>query len=140
MTDGRVNRRQLLASAGAASLLPAFAGTAMASAPRQVDPSAFGALLRIGPMQPGADGRRWASVLAGRVTGGSSTGEVLSGRLEWCMDPATGAVDATVSCSLRAADGQQLELHERGIHATSPINGLVTLRAHGARDLPGAFT
>ncbi len=130
MTDGRVNRRQLLASAGAASLLPAFAGTVTASSPQQVDPSAFGALLRIGPMQARAHGRRWARVLAGKVTAGDSTGEVLSGVLEWCMDPATGAVDATVACSLRAANGQQLELQQRGIHASSPINGLVTLRAH----------
>jgi len=88
-------------------------------------------MLRVGPTQAAAHGRRWARVLAGKVTAGHSTAEVLSGVLEWCMDPATGAVDATLACSLRAADGQQLELHERGIHASSPINGLVTLRAHG---------
>ncbi len=88
-------------------------------------------MLRVGPTQAAAHGGRWASVLAGKVTGGNVLGEVLSGRLQWCMDPATGAVDATLACSLRAADGRQLELHERGIHASSPINGLVTLRAHG---------
>jgi hypothetical protein len=131
MSDGRVSRRQLLASAGAASLLPTFVGNAPAAVPRQADPAAFGALLHIGPIQGGAHGRRWARVLAGKITAGNATGEVLSGVVDWCMDPATGAVDATLACSLRAADGQQFELNERGIHASSPINGLVTLRAHG---------
>jgi Protein of unknown function (DUF3237) len=109
-----MNRRELLGSVGAASLLPS-ALAAPASA--QFLP-AFQAALRLGPAQDSAGNHRWAGIIAGKVTGPRLSGRVQSGRMDWFVDPASGAVEIAMTCSVLRPDGTTVELRDRTALAT----------------------
>ena len=118
-----MNRRELLGSIGAASLLPAaFAG----SAPAQACP-AFQAALRLGPAQDGTGQHRWAPIVAGEISGRRLSGRVQSGRMEWVIDPCSGAVEIAMTCIVRRSDGATIELRDRTVSAS----------ASDRADLPG---
>jgi hypothetical protein len=110
-----MNRRDLLGSVGAASLMPAaFA------APAVMQPSpAFHAALRLGPAQNGGGNHSWAEIIAGTVSGSRLAGQVQSGRLDWFVDPTSGAVELAVSCSVLRADGRTVELRDRTAPASA---------------------
>jgi hypothetical protein len=126
-----MNRRELLESAGAISLLSACNGLA-ASRPSGPD-TAFDVQLRIGPGQSGVGNHRWARILGGTMTGSLLSGVVGPGRFDWHVDPASGAVDLTLSCGVRDVAGRVLELRDRSVHcrtdAVAPVPGLPTAPA-----------
>ena len=107
-----MNRREMLGSAGATALLPAC--DVLAGAPR-ITP-AFEAALHIGPAQSGAGNHRWARIENGKIVGRVVQGRVLAGRLDWHVDPASGAVEVTVNCLVQCADGSKVELRDRTTH------------------------
>ncbi len=125
-----MNRRDVLVSVGAASLLPAVAAFAEPATPSAVgqDPSVFGATLRLGPSQAGAGNHRWAPVLGGHTP----AGRVMAGRLDWLVDPASGAVEATMDCKLLSARGHAVEMRRGGLLAVRLPDGSVQLSAHNA--------
>jgi hypothetical protein len=110
-----MNRRELLGAVGAVSLLPASEVFA-ATPPARVAP-ALEAALRIGPAQSGAGNHRWAQVVDGTVAGSVLQGVVQSGRLDWHVDPASGAVSATTRVQVLRSDGVLVELRDRTTHA-----------------------
>jgi hypothetical protein len=121
-----MNRREVLASVGAASLLPAVAAFAEPAAER--GHSVFGATLRLGPSQAGAGNHRWAPILGGEA----ASGRVLAGRLDWQVDPASGAVEAAVACTLVSKQGQAVEMCRGGLLAVRLPDGSVQLSTHNA--------
>ncbi len=116
-----MNRREVLASVGAASLLPAVAAFAVPAATKS--PPAFEARLRIGPAQAGAGNHRWAPVLGGEMP----SGRVLAGRMDWHVDPASGAVEAAVACTVMPEHGQPAQMHHAGLQAVRLPDGMVQL-------------
>ncbi len=93
--DPRITRRTLLGSIGAAGMFPGFAlaitdGSIAA-------PPALEVALRIGQPRSGTAGWRHAVIHGGTVTGALMQGAVQSGRLEWLVDPASGAVEVAAS-------------------------------------------
>ena len=118
-----MNRREMLGSAGAISLLPALpvAGPDAGAAVPDIE-----ALLQLGPVQRGAGNHRWAQILQGSVTG-QMLGIVRSGRLDWHVDPASGAVEAHMQCRVQCADGKLRELRKRSWHVSSAGQGKVRL-------------
>ena len=122
-----MNRRELLGSAGALSLLPAaglFAGMPDAGALPALDVS-----LRLGPVQKGAGNHRWAEVTGGIAAGRLLRGPVRSGRMDWHVDPATGAAELALSCTIRSADGRFVELRDRTCRRNA--GQYVALPGHG---------
>lgn len=119
-----MNRRELLGSAGALSLVPA-----LGMAGGQVRPPVFAALLQLGSSQRGVANHRWAPVLGGAVTGGAQVGRVRSGRLDWHVDPASGAVEAKLECEIVRGDGLAFSVREHAVHATGVGGGRVRLSA-----------
>jgi hypothetical protein len=120
-----MNRRKMLAAAGAATLLPAL--PASGSGPSGGAACAFAAMLRLGPVRAGAGNHRWAQILDGAATGAQLAGRVESGRLDWHVDPATGAVDATLHCRVLCTAGGSREVRARGIHAVTADQDMVHL-------------
>lgn len=110
-----MNRRELLGSAGAVALLPAL--DAFATMPSRRDEPEFEAALRLGPVHSGAGNHRWAQVVGGSVTGNLLQGVVRSGRLDWHVDPASGAVEVVMNCSVHCMQGRVFELRDRTAHA-----------------------
>lgn len=110
-----MNRRELLGAVGAASLLPSALA---APASQQISP-AFQAALRLGPAQTGAGNHSWAEIVAGKVSGSRLAGQVQSGRMDWYVDPISGAVEVAVRCSVLRADGKTIELSDRTAHAST---------------------
>ncbi len=121
-----MNRRELLGAAGVLSLVPVLpaSGVAMA-APVLPD---LEATLLLGPASSGVGNHRWAPVLQGIVTG-SMPGVVRSGRLDWHVDPASGAVAAQLQCQIECTDGKVRELRERSLRAAYAGPGKVRLVA-----------
>jgi len=119
-----MNRRELLGSAGALSLLPALGGAAGGGGT-----PVFAALLQLGPSQGGVANHRWAPVLNGVVTGGAQVGQVRSGRLDWYVDPASGAVEAALKCEIVGGDGLVFSIREQAVHAAGAGRGRVRLTA-----------
>jgi hypothetical protein len=110
-----MNRRELLGSVGAASLLPsAFA----ASATEKFFP-AFRAAFRLGPVQDGAGNGRWAQIIAGELSGSRLNGRVQSGRMDWVIDPCSGAVEIGMTCSVLRTDGKSIVLRDRTVSASA---------------------
>jgi hypothetical protein len=128
-----MTRRRLMGVVGASSLWPAMAmSSEAASSPvfsQRHDPAPFEALLRLDASQSGAGNHRWATVLDGEITGGSWVGPLLSGRLDWHVDPASGAAEAVATCRVRGPQGRALQLRHVRLTATRLDNGLVLLRA-----------
>jgi hypothetical protein len=122
-----INRRELLCSVGAASLLPAVALSTAADRPAS---PGFIAALHLGPAQDGAGNQRWADIAGGTVDGDVLRGRVQSGRLEWLSDPASGAVSVAITCSILRADGSTVELRDRNVAARpaqlAGVSGLPT--------------
>ena len=123
-----MNRRELLGSAGAISLLAAC--NALAASPSSGPDAAFDAQLRIGPARRGVGNHRWAQILGGTMTGSLLSGVVGPGRFDWHVDPASGAVDVMLSCGVRDVGGRALGLRDRSVHcgadAGLPVPGLAT--------------
>jgi hypothetical protein len=108
-----MNRREVLGSVGAAMTLPAFAVLPKGQAsPR------FQAVLRLGPTQDGTGNHRWAEIVAGRLSGELISGRVQSGRMDWFVDPASGAVEVAISCNVMRADGTAIQMCDRTAQAT----------------------
>ncbi len=120
-----MNRREVLGSVGAVSLLPAF--DVLAAVPSLRGSSAFEAALQIGPAHSGAGNHRWAEVLGGEITGVLLRGRVQSGRMDWHADPASGAVAVATSMKVLRADGMSIELHDRTVHSDADVDGLSML-------------
>jgi hypothetical protein len=108
-----INRRELLGSAGAVAMLPVLP---VVDAPVTSGmPQPHEATLQLGPAHAGPGNHRWARILGGTVTGRGLVGRVQSGRLDWHVDPASGASEARVQCQVLCSDGRVQELCERGL-------------------------
>jgi hypothetical protein len=118
-----MNRRELVGSVAAASLLPAaFA------APVRVQPTlAFQGALRLGPVQNGQGNHRWAGIVAGNFSGARLSGHVHAGRMDWFVDPCCGSVEIAMACTVSTLDGDLIELRDRSVSAS----------ASDRADLPG---
>lgn len=122
-----MNRREMLGSGGAVALLPVLPGngTATGSSTRP----GFEGLLRLGPATGGAGNHRWARILDGTVIDEQLVGRVSSGRLDWLVDPCSGAVEASVRCQVQCVDGVVREMARRGLKAAAAGEGKVRLSA-----------
>lgn len=122
-----MNRREMLGSAGAVALLPVLptSGAATGSS----TPPVFEGLLCLGPATGGAGNHRWARILDGTMNDEQLVGRVTSGRLDWLVDPCSGAVEASVRCQVQCADGVVRELARRGLKAAAAGDGKVRLIA-----------
>jgi hypothetical protein len=111
--DPRITRRCLLGTIGAVGMFPAFAPAISSSRARP----ALQVALRIG--QPGSGTAAWrhAVIHGGKVTGVLMQGDVLSGRLDWLVDPASGAVEVVACVQVLRRDGVLVELRDRTVHA-----------------------
>lgn len=127
MADRRFTRRSVLGAVGAVSLASTALAAAAASLPTG-EGEAFRLVLSLEPSQAGKGNHRWARIGAG-LARGSLQGEIQSGRVDWQVDPASGAVEATATCSLRCADGKVRQLRRGNLAAARLDNGLVVLRA-----------
>jgi hypothetical protein len=116
-----VNRRELIVAAGAACLAPACVGGMAHGRTREA--AGLLASLRIGPVRSGAGNHRWAEINSGSVTGTLVQGVVAAGRVDWHADPATGAVEVVLRCSIRGDDGQVWMLDDR---SSGPMIGGAT--------------
>lgn len=110
-----MNRRELLGSVGAASLLP----TAFAMPAPEKSFPAFQAAFRLGRAQDGIGNLRWAQIIAGEITGSRLNGRVQAGRMDWLIDPCSGAVEIALTCSVLLIDGRLLELRDRTVSASA---------------------
>lgn len=110
--DARITRRSVLGSIGAAGMFPVLAQAIAPGAPR-VERPLLQAGLRIGEPQAGEAGWRHATILGGSMIGGLLQGEVQSGRIEWLVDPASGAVEVAASMQVLRSDGARIELRDR---------------------------
>lgn len=110
-----MNRRELIAAAGAACMVPACLPVAEGASVNEE--MTLHAWLRIGPTRSGAGNHRWASIEAGSVTGTLARGVAGAGRLDWHADPATGAVEVALQCSVVQADGSLWTLSDRSCAA-----------------------
>ena len=123
-----MTRRTLLGSISAAGLFPSFATATTAAASHAAVP-ALEIGLRIGQPQSGLAGWRHAAIHGGSVAGALMQGRVQSGRLEWLVDPASGAVAVVARVQMRRDDGVLVELCDRTTHAGadgSDFPGLTT--------------
>jgi hypothetical protein len=102
---------------------------AHAASPAPGNAADFEMLLRLEPAQAGAGNHRWARIADGLISGGALPGRVRAGRIDWLVDPASGAVEATANCRVQRADGTLAELSCGGLGALRLENGLVRLRA-----------
>lgn len=118
-----MNRRELLGSAGAISILPVL--PAFADAPDLPTIPAFEATLQLGPSRSGAGNHRWAEILNGSVAGECLVGSVQSGRLDWVVDPCTGAADARMQCQIQCGDGRVQALTVHGLRPVAAGRGRV---------------
>lgn len=128
-----MNRRELLESAGAVSLLTACNAFA-ASMPMRLTP-AFDAQLQLGPAQSGKECRRWARIVGGSITGMALRGTVRAGQMQWLVDPASGAVELSLTCSVEQSRGAPLELRDRSVHSSEIDGGLLPGGLHTAPEL-----
>ncbi len=110
-----MNRRELLGSVGVASLLPAL--DVFAAVPSARGMPAFEVVLKMGATQAGTGNHRWASILGGDIAGRLLRGRVRSGRMDWHVDPATGAVEVSTQLEVLRADGVSMQLRDRTVHA-----------------------
>jgi hypothetical protein len=110
-----MNRRELLGSVGAASLLPA----AFVAPARNQPLPVFQASMRLGPMQNGPGNHRWAEIVAGSLSGTRVSGRVESGRMDWMVDPCSGSVEIAIACSVRRPDGKLIQLRDRTASAAA---------------------
>jgi hypothetical protein len=117
-----MNRRALLGSVGAASLLPAAFAAPVHSRPAL----AFQAALRLGPVQNGQGNHRWAPIIAGNFSGARLAGRVHAGRMDWYVDPCCGSAEIALTCTVSRPDGKLVELRDRTASSSS-----------GRADLPG---
>lgn len=116
-----MNRRQLLGSVGSVALFPAGAGAGeRIESPMSGRQAGFEAQLRLGSPQRLAGNHRWARISGGDVTGGLLRGSVQSGRMDWHVDPASGAVEVAVTCRILRSDGIMVELRDRSVGARAP--------------------
>jgi hypothetical protein len=118
-----ITRRSLLCSASALSLLPRLAGGTSGGSTG----SEFRAVVRLGVASAGVGNHRWALIEQGEVWAGHGRGEMQSGRLDWHVDPATGAVEARVDCRMRGA-GQPAGLRQAHLAATRLDDDWILLR------------
>lgn len=128
MRDTRISRRSLLGAVGAVSLMPELVG-AHAVSPSSGNAADFEMLLRLEPAEAGAGNHRWARIADGLVSGGALPGRIRAGRIDWLVDPASGAVEATATCRVECTDGTVAEMSRCGLGALRLENGLVRLRA-----------
>lgn len=135
-----MNRREVLASVGAASILPvAVSGSvargSVSSARSATMPPVEGldALLLLGPAQSGEGNHRWASVSTGDAVCGALAGKVLGGQLDWIIDPASGAVSVSLSCRMQRSDGVVLELRDHAVQMQAAAIHLGWARVRAAR-------
>jgi Protein of unknown function (DUF3237) len=121
-----INRRELLESAGFVPLLPLLSALDAPASPGRPQPHAT---LQLGPSHRGAGNHRWALILGGTVTGNRLAGRVRSGRMDWHVDPASGAAEASVRCEVLCSDGRIREMRERGVHPAAAGSAVVRFRA-----------
>jgi hypothetical protein len=119
-----MNRRELLGSVGAASLLP----TAFAMPQSKRLLKVFEASFRLGPVQNGPGNHQWAAVAAGKLVGNRLSGRVQSGRMDWFVDPCSGAVEIAMTCSVLREDGTTVWLRDRS--ATASVTDRDALPGH----------
>jgi hypothetical protein len=118
-----MTRRTLIGSIGAAGLFPPFASASTGHAP-QFPSAALDIELHVCEPLSGAGSWRHAVIRGGTVAGGLMRGVVQSGRLEWLVDPASGAVEIAARVHLLRDDGTPVELRDRTVHRTNLLMGL----------------
>lgn len=132
MGEARLTRRSLLGAVGAASLSSTSLAAAAASLPAAShDGVQLQLVVELHPAQAGAGNHRWARIARGLVGGSELRGRIEAGRVDWQVDPASGAAEAVAHCRVRSADGSVVELRREALAATRLGNGLVLLRACG---------
>jgi hypothetical protein len=89
-----------MAAAGAACIVPAC-GAAGSSRER----NGLLAMLRVGPARSGIGNHRWATIESGYITGELLRGVASAGRVDWHVDPATGAAEVALRCRVVDARG-----------------------------------
>lgn len=124
----RMTRRTLLASIGAAGVFPSLASAITAAEPSPA-PQSLKVQMQVTQPESGTGGWRHVLVRGGTVSG-FMQGIVQSGRLQWLVDPASGAVEVTARVQLLRSDGLLVELHDRTVHAAPG----------GVAGLPGVCT
>lgn len=118
-----MTRRTLIGSIGAAGLFPSLASAIAGHAPASPS-AALDIRLQVGDPQSAAGRWRHAVVRGGTVSGALMRGVVQSGRLEWLVDPATGAVEISARVQLLREDGAVVELRDRTSHGQPLIVGM----------------
>lgn len=113
-----MTRRTLLGTVAAATMFPQLAGGVNSRVSRATQP-AIEIALRTGEPHAGVHGWRRAVVLAGLLRGSLMQGTVKSGRLEWLVDPASGAVEVALDMLLLRADGRLIQLRDRSARAVA---------------------
>jgi hypothetical protein len=116
-----MNRRRLIGSAAAAMLLP----TAFAASGADKHLPAFQAALRLGPAQDGSGNHRWADIVGGSLSGKLVNGRVQSGRMDWFVDPASGAVEVAITCDVLRSDGTTIRLRDRTARAAADAGAAI---------------
>lgn len=122
MASARITRREMLGSAGAASLspvLPAAAHDSLAPHTRL----AFAAHISVGAAETvtGQPGRRWSAVLGGNIHGPLLSGAVQGGRIDWHVDALSRSVEITARFGVLGRDGRLLEIRDRAVFPGSSL-------------------
>lgn len=148
MAGTHMTRRSMLGTVAAASLAPVLP----ARADLHAGPGASGAQLPrarpafIGRLQvsgmPGASTTPFVAITGGTLRGGSLAGTVRAGQIQWQLQP-EGSFEVVVRFDLHCADGELLQVHERGlIPAGTAITQCAAINATaevlGADGLPSA--
>lgn len=119
-----ISRRELIGSVSALAVLPALPRQGeRASTPSRMQSMA---LVDLGPAKSGAGNARWAPVTGGVVNSPTLAGRVVSGRLDWRIDPASGAVEADLSCIVDSG-GKFHEFAKPALAALRTASGRVSL-------------
>lgn len=129
MSEVQFSRRSLLGAVGAVSLTSSSLAAAASLPEGAATGGSLELVLRLGPAQPGTGNHRWAPIASGLAQGEGMLGWVRSGRVDWQVDPASGAAEAVATCSVERADGKLVQLNRAALCATRLENGLVVLRA-----------
>lgn len=111
--------------------MPVLVAGDSASVTRSGSNLPFEADLLLGRVRSGHGNHRWANVEGGVVAGGAVQGRVQSGRVDWLVDPMSGAFSVALVCEVGSADGAVSELRSSAVEvgAADFNRGRVLLRA-----------
>ena len=120
MAGTHMTRRSMLGTVGAASLAPVLpvhanlhAGPGTPDAGLPCARAAFIGRLQVSAM-PSASTTQAVAITGGTLRGRSLAGTVKAGQIQWQPQP-EGGVELVVHFDLHCADGELLQVHERGL-------------------------